>query len=152
MISEHFLACSTITATRWLFFATSSLCGINDAYPIILPKGDCRGKRLIAVDPNSAGGYLYPLGLFFRVRHNPWWFSGDRFRHGIGGQTGGGGADLWNLGVIVVISTLVISKCVLISFGYPNVRFLKWFSALSTNLSCLYFVRNILKGKKSRDL
>lgn len=26
---------------------------------------DCRGKRLIAVDPNSAGGYLYPMGLFF---------------------------------------------------------------------------------------
>jgi phosphonate transport system substrate-binding protein len=26
---------------------------------------DCRGKRLIAVDPNSAGGYLYPMGLFY---------------------------------------------------------------------------------------
>jgi phosphonate transport system substrate-binding protein len=26
---------------------------------------DCRGKRLIAVDPNSAGGYLYPMGMFF---------------------------------------------------------------------------------------
>jgi phosphonate transport system substrate-binding protein len=26
---------------------------------------DCRGKRLIAVDPNSAGGFLYPFGLFF---------------------------------------------------------------------------------------
>lgn len=25
---------------------------------------DCRGKRWIAVDPGSAGGYLYPLGLF----------------------------------------------------------------------------------------
>nr|WP_238528362.1 phosphate/phosphite/phosphonate ABC transporter substrate-binding protein [Pseudodesulfovibrio mercurii] len=25
---------------------------------------DCRGKRWIAVDPNSAGGYLFPLGLF----------------------------------------------------------------------------------------
>lgn len=25
---------------------------------------DCRDKRLIAVDPDSAGGYLYPLGLF----------------------------------------------------------------------------------------
>lgn len=25
---------------------------------------DCRGKRLIAVDQDSAGGYLYPLGLF----------------------------------------------------------------------------------------
>jgi len=26
---------------------------------------DCRNKRWIAVDPSSAGGYLYPLGLFF---------------------------------------------------------------------------------------
>ncbi|MGE4422212.1 MAG: phosphate/phosphite/phosphonate ABC transporter substrate-binding protein [Pseudodesulfovibrio sp.] len=26
---------------------------------------DCRGKRWIAVDPNSAGGYLFPLGLFY---------------------------------------------------------------------------------------
>lgn len=26
---------------------------------------DCRGKRLIAVDPDSAGGFLYPLGLFY---------------------------------------------------------------------------------------
>lgn len=25
---------------------------------------DCRGKRWIAVDPTSAGGYLFPLGLF----------------------------------------------------------------------------------------
>ncbi|MEF2144067.1 MAG: phosphate/phosphite/phosphonate ABC transporter substrate-binding protein [Desulfovibrionaceae bacterium] len=25
---------------------------------------DCRGKRWIAVDPNSAGGFLFPLGLF----------------------------------------------------------------------------------------
>lgn len=25
---------------------------------------DCRGKRWIAVDPGSAGGYLFPLGLF----------------------------------------------------------------------------------------
>jgi len=26
---------------------------------------DCRGKRWIAVDPESAGGYLFPLGLFY---------------------------------------------------------------------------------------
>ncbi|WP_286181822.1 phosphate/phosphite/phosphonate ABC transporter substrate-binding protein [Desulfovibrio sp. Huiquan2017] len=26
---------------------------------------DCRGKRWIAVDPNSAGGFLFPLGLFY---------------------------------------------------------------------------------------
>ena len=32
--------------------------------PVIKRLADCRGKRLIAVDPNSAGGFLYPLGLF----------------------------------------------------------------------------------------
>ncbi len=32
--------------------------------PAIIRLEDCRGKRLIAVDPNSAGGYLYPMGLF----------------------------------------------------------------------------------------
>ncbi|NDV18299.1 PhnD/SsuA/transferrin family substrate-binding protein [Pseudodesulfovibrio sp. JC047] len=26
---------------------------------------DCRGKRWVAVDPESAGGYLFPLGLFY---------------------------------------------------------------------------------------
>ncbi len=26
---------------------------------------DCKGKRWIAVDPGSAGGYLFPLGLFY---------------------------------------------------------------------------------------
>lgn len=33
--------------------------------PAINSLEDCRGKRLIAVDPNSAGGFLYPFGLFF---------------------------------------------------------------------------------------
>ncbi|NLV96135.1 MAG: phosphate/phosphite/phosphonate ABC transporter substrate-binding protein [Desulfovibrionales bacterium] len=32
--------------------------------PEIQSLGDCRGKRIIAVDQDSAGGYLYPLGLF----------------------------------------------------------------------------------------
>lgn len=32
--------------------------------PAISTISDCRGKRLIAVDQDSAGGYLYPLGLF----------------------------------------------------------------------------------------
>ena len=32
--------------------------------PAIVSIADCRDKRLIAVDQNSAGGYLYPLGLF----------------------------------------------------------------------------------------
>jgi len=33
--------------------------------PAINSLEDCRGKRIIAVDPNSAGGFLYPFGLFF---------------------------------------------------------------------------------------
>lgn len=33
--------------------------------PVIKRLEDCRGKRLIAVDPDSAGGYLYPMGLFY---------------------------------------------------------------------------------------
>ena len=33
--------------------------------PDISSLQDCRGKRLIAVDPNSAGGFLYPIGLFY---------------------------------------------------------------------------------------
>lgn len=32
--------------------------------PTINSVADCRGKRWIAVDPGSAGGYLFPLGLF----------------------------------------------------------------------------------------
>ncbi|WP_437179101.1 phosphate/phosphite/phosphonate ABC transporter substrate-binding protein [Pseudodesulfovibrio alkaliphilus] len=33
--------------------------------PTIKSIADCRGKRLIAVDPGSAGGFLFPLGLFY---------------------------------------------------------------------------------------
>lgn len=33
--------------------------------PTIGKINDCRGKRWVAVDPGSAGGYLFPLGLFY---------------------------------------------------------------------------------------
>ncbi|MEF2232326.1 MAG: phosphate/phosphite/phosphonate ABC transporter substrate-binding protein [Pseudodesulfovibrio sp.] len=33
--------------------------------PTIKSLADCKGKRVIAVDPGSAGGYLFPLGLFY---------------------------------------------------------------------------------------
>ncbi|MBI9079306.1 MAG: phosphate/phosphite/phosphonate ABC transporter substrate-binding protein [Pseudodesulfovibrio sp.] len=33
--------------------------------PTINKIADCRDKRWIAVDPGSAGGYLFPLGLFY---------------------------------------------------------------------------------------
>ena len=32
--------------------------------PYIKTIEDCRGKRLMAVDPSSAGGFLFPMGLF----------------------------------------------------------------------------------------
>ncbi len=32
--------------------------------PTIKTIEDCRGKRLMAVDPSSAGGFLFPMGLF----------------------------------------------------------------------------------------
>lgn len=37
---------------------------VRNDNPSIVRIEDCREKRLIAVDPGSAGGYLYPLGLF----------------------------------------------------------------------------------------
>jgi phosphonate transport system substrate-binding protein len=47
---------------------------------------DCRGKRWIAVDPNSAGGYLFPLGLFYDhgIRHSD--FETVDFAPGPGGK------------------------------------------------------------------
>lgn len=47
---------------------------------------DCRGKRWIAVDPNSAGGYLFPLGLFLDngIRRND--FAQLAFAPGPGGK------------------------------------------------------------------
>ncbi len=47
--------------------------------PTIRKIEDCRGKRWIAVDPGSAGGYLFPLGLFMITisicRISPRWIS-----------------------------------------------------------------------------
>ncbi len=47
---------------------------------------DCRGKRLIAVDPTSAGGYLYPLGLFLNHGLRPEDFMEIAFSPGPGGK------------------------------------------------------------------
>ena len=47
---------------------------------------DCRGKRLIAVDPNSAGGYLYPMGLFFEHGITREDFQEVTFATGSGGR------------------------------------------------------------------
>ncbi len=47
---------------------------------------DCRGKRWIAVDPGSAGGYLYPLGLFMASGIMPADFREIAFSPGPGGK------------------------------------------------------------------
>jgi len=48
--------------------------------------GDCRGKRWIAVDPTSAGGYLYPLGHFYEHGLTKEDFSEIAFAPGPGGK------------------------------------------------------------------
>jgi phosphonate transport system substrate-binding protein len=47
---------------------------------------DCRGKRWIAVDPSSAGGYLYPLGHFIDNGISRKDFSDIAFSPGPGGK------------------------------------------------------------------
>ncbi len=47
---------------------------------------DCRGKRWIAVDPSSAGGYLFALGLFHDHGLQPHDFSEIAFAPGPGGK------------------------------------------------------------------
>ncbi len=47
---------------------------------------DVRGKRWIAVDPDSAGGYLFPLGLFLDAGIRPSDFSEIAFAPGPGGK------------------------------------------------------------------
>ncbi len=48
--------------------------------------GDCKGKRWVAVDASSAGGYLYALGLFFEHGILKKDFSEITFMPGPGGQ------------------------------------------------------------------
>ncbi len=47
---------------------------------------DCRGKRWIAVDRSSAGGFLYPLGMFLENGVTPKDFSDIEFAPGPGGK------------------------------------------------------------------
>jgi phosphonate transport system substrate-binding protein len=54
--------------------------------PAIATLADCRGKRWIAVDPNSAGGYLYALGLFHSQGLRPGDFAEIAFAPGPGGK------------------------------------------------------------------
>jgi len=54
--------------------------------PAVQTLADCRGKRWIAVDPSSAGGYLYPLGHFLANGILPADFSEIAFAPGPGGK------------------------------------------------------------------
>jgi phosphonate transport system substrate-binding protein len=54
--------------------------------PAIRSLADCRGKRWIAVDPASAGGFLYPLGHFLANGLTPSDFSEIAFAPGPGGK------------------------------------------------------------------
>lgn len=54
--------------------------------PAIQSLADCRGKRWIAVDPASAGGFLYPLGHFLANGLTPADFSEIAFAPGPGGK------------------------------------------------------------------
>ncbi len=54
--------------------------------PAITRIEDCRGKRLIAVDQDSAGGYLYPLGLFYEHGMTRADFREITFAAGSGGR------------------------------------------------------------------
>jgi phosphonate transport system substrate-binding protein len=54
--------------------------------PTIRTIEDCRGKRWIAVDPGSAGGFLFPLGLFYDHNINIEDFSEVDFALGPGGK------------------------------------------------------------------
>lgn len=47
---------------------------------------DCKKKRLIAVDPTSAGGYLYPMGHFYEHGIRQQDFAEIHFPHGPGGK------------------------------------------------------------------
>lgn len=54
--------------------------------PALQTLADSRGKRWIAVDPASAGGYLYPLGHFLANGITPADFSEIAFAPGPGGK------------------------------------------------------------------
>lgn len=54
--------------------------------PSIRSVADCRGKRWIAVDPSSSGGYLYPLGVFKAVGIELADFAEVAFAPGVGGK------------------------------------------------------------------
>lgn len=65
-------------------FRGQIICREDDLSIRSLP--DCRGKRWIAVDPTSAGGYLYPLGHFIENGLHLEDFAEIAFAPGPGGK------------------------------------------------------------------
>jgi len=65
-------------------FRGQVICREDDLSIRSLP--DCRGKRWIAVDPTSAGGYLYPLGHFIENGLHLEDFAEVAFAPGPGGK------------------------------------------------------------------
>jgi len=66
------------------YFQGQIICRTDN--PVIHSVADCRGKRWIAVDPGSAGGYLFPLGLFYDNSLGIEDFSEIDFAPGPGGK------------------------------------------------------------------
>lgn len=66
------------------YFRGEIICRADNA--AIQSIDDVRGKRWIAVDPGSAGGYLFPLGLFRRNRIRAADFAEIAFAPGPGGK------------------------------------------------------------------
>lgn len=66
------------------FFRGEIICRADNA--AIRTLGDVRGKRWIAVDPGSAGGYLFTLGFFLENGIRPADFAEIAFAPGPGGK------------------------------------------------------------------
>ena len=66
------------------FFRGEIICRSDN--PAIRTLYDIKGKRWIAVDPGSAGGYLFPLGFLLRNGIRPGDFSEITFAPGPGGK------------------------------------------------------------------
>ena len=65
-------------------FRGSIICRVDNER--IRTLADCVGKKWIAVDPGSAGGYLYPLGYFIENGIRPDDFAEISFAPGPGGK------------------------------------------------------------------
>jgi phosphonate transport system substrate-binding protein len=75
---------AAVEASGGRLFRGQIICRADN--PSIRTVADCRGKRWIAVDPSSSGGYLYPLGFFKANGIDAADFAEVAFAPGIGGK------------------------------------------------------------------